>query len=199
MSDVVNHPAHYAEGWSNGAEVIDITENLNFNRGNAVKYLARAGKKDPARELEDLFKAQWYINREIKRVEAAQDARKERFKELGEYFHKDLAEAMAEQETLPDGSLASDALMTNLREKISAEREIDEKLPRTWRSLADVPDGKIVTDKEGDEWYRDNADRYHYRQGKDSEGYGYLSEWRRSPDPIEVDDAEFGPFTEVID
>ena len=39
MSDPVNHPTHYAEGWSNGAEVIDITENLNFNRGNAVKYV----------------------------------------------------------------------------------------------------------------------------------------------------------------
>lgn len=44
--DAVNHPSHYAEGWSNGAEVIDITENLNFNRGNAVKYIARAGRKD---------------------------------------------------------------------------------------------------------------------------------------------------------
>lgn len=68
MSDPVNHPSHYAEGWSNGAEVIDITENLNFNRGNAIKYLARAGAKDPAKELEDLQKAQWYVAREIERV-----------------------------------------------------------------------------------------------------------------------------------
>ncbi|WP_406379115.1 DUF3310 domain-containing protein [Streptomyces sp. NBC_00197] len=68
--DVVNHPSHYAEGWSNGAEVIDITENLNFNRGNAVKYIARAGKKDQDRELEDLKKAQFYINREIAKMEA---------------------------------------------------------------------------------------------------------------------------------
>lgn len=66
MTDNVNHPSHYAEGWSNGAEVIDITENLNFNRGNAVKYIARAGKK--GNELEDLFKANWYINREIERI-----------------------------------------------------------------------------------------------------------------------------------
>lgn len=68
MSDVINHPSHYAEGWSNGAEIIDITENLNFNRGNAVKYIARAGKKDPAKELEDLQKAEFYIKREIDRV-----------------------------------------------------------------------------------------------------------------------------------
>jgi hypothetical protein len=66
--DAVNHPSHYADGWSNGAEVIDITENLNFNRGNAVKYLARAGAKDPARELEDLRKAAWYVKREIDRL-----------------------------------------------------------------------------------------------------------------------------------
>lgn len=72
MSDAVNHPSHYAEGWSNGAELIDITENLNFNRGNVVKYTARAGKKDPAKELEDLQKAQFYLNREIERVEATQ-------------------------------------------------------------------------------------------------------------------------------
>lgn len=70
--DTVNHPAHYADGWSNGAEVIDITEHLNFNRGNAVKYLARAGKKDPAREIEDVRKAAWYCNRELERLERRQ-------------------------------------------------------------------------------------------------------------------------------
>ena len=66
--DSVNHPDHYAKGWSNGAEVIDITENLNFNRGNAVKYVARAGSKDPLRTVEDLKKARWYIDRELKRL-----------------------------------------------------------------------------------------------------------------------------------
>lgn len=66
--DVVNHPSHYAEGWSNGAEIIDITENLPGNRANVVKYVARAGRKNPATELEDLRKAQWYLNREIARI-----------------------------------------------------------------------------------------------------------------------------------
>lgn len=70
MSDPINHPAHYT-GFSNGAEVIDITENLNFNRGNAIKYLARAGAKDAAKELEDLRKAAWYVQREIQRIESA--------------------------------------------------------------------------------------------------------------------------------
>ncbi|SKU46805.1 Protein of unknwon function (DUF3310) [Mycobacteroides abscessus subsp. abscessus] len=71
MSDAIN-PSHYKDGYSNGAEVIDITENLNFNRGNAVKYIARAGKKDPTTEIQDLRKAKWYVDREIARVECKQ-------------------------------------------------------------------------------------------------------------------------------
>ena len=68
--DNVNHPDHYT-GFSNGAEVIDITENLTFNCGNAVKYLARAGRTDGRNKglvEEDLYKAQWYIDREIERL-----------------------------------------------------------------------------------------------------------------------------------
>lgn len=60
-------PDHY-QGFSNGAEVIDITENLNFNRGCAVKYLCRAGRKDPTKTLEDLNKARFYVEREIGRL-----------------------------------------------------------------------------------------------------------------------------------
>lgn len=67
MSDAIN-PSHYKDGYSNGAEVIDITENLNFNRGNAVKYIARAGKKDPTTEIQELRKAKWYIERELERL-----------------------------------------------------------------------------------------------------------------------------------
>ena len=63
--DPVNHPSHYKQ--YTGFEVIDITEQLNFNRGNAVKYILRAGFKDD--EMEDLRKAQFYINREIERLE----------------------------------------------------------------------------------------------------------------------------------
>ncbi len=67
--DPVNHPSHYTDG---KIEVIDFIEDkgLNFHRGNAVKYIARAGKKDKNKEIEDLKKAVWYINREIKRLEA---------------------------------------------------------------------------------------------------------------------------------
>ena len=62
----VNHPSHYNAG---RIEVIDFIEdqNLNFNLGNAVKYISRAGKKDPAKFREDLEKAIWYLNRELKK------------------------------------------------------------------------------------------------------------------------------------
>lgn len=63
-SDTVNHPSHYTSG---GVEVIDAIEawGLGFRLGNAVKYIARAGKKDPAKVVEDLRKARWYLDREI--------------------------------------------------------------------------------------------------------------------------------------
>lgn len=62
----INHPDHYQLG--GGVEVIDIAEQLNFNRGNAVKYLCRAGRKTTAEELDDLEKAAWYVRREIQRI-----------------------------------------------------------------------------------------------------------------------------------
>ena len=67
MTDSVNHPSHYTDG---KIEVIDFIEqkNLNFHRGNAVKYIARAGKKEPAKEIEDLEKAVWYLQREIEKI-----------------------------------------------------------------------------------------------------------------------------------
>lgn len=66
-NDVINSPAHYT---SYPVEVIELTEHMNFCRGNAVKYIARAGLKDPAKEVEDLRKAVWYLEREITRLES---------------------------------------------------------------------------------------------------------------------------------
>lgn len=66
--DAVNHPSHYTS--FPGVEVIDLVQHLNFCKGNAVKYLARAGLKDPTKEIEDLRKAIWYVEREIARLEA---------------------------------------------------------------------------------------------------------------------------------
>lgn len=60
--DVVNHPSHYTDG---KYEVIDFIEDyqLPFHLGNAVKYICRAGKKDPDKYVEDLKKALWYLRR----------------------------------------------------------------------------------------------------------------------------------------
>ncbi len=67
-NDPVNRPFHYTDG---KIEVIDFIEDkkLGFCLGNAVKYIARAGKKDPTKEIEDLKKASWYVNRRIKELE----------------------------------------------------------------------------------------------------------------------------------
>lgn len=72
QNDVVDHPAHYTQ--YKGVEVIQLTEQMNFNRGNAVKYIARAGLKDPSKEIEDLKKAAWYIEREINRLQDGDSA-----------------------------------------------------------------------------------------------------------------------------
>ncbi len=62
----VDSPPHYKSG---SMEVIDVIEafDLNFRLGNTAKYLLRAGKKDPAKRLEDLKKAMWYLQREIEK------------------------------------------------------------------------------------------------------------------------------------
>ena len=68
-NDPVNHPSHYTSRVP-GIECIDVVENFNFNRGGAIKYIWRAGLKDPNKELEDLRKARWLLDREIHRLEA---------------------------------------------------------------------------------------------------------------------------------
>jgi hypothetical protein len=60
--DNVNHPPHYKAG---GIETIDFIEakSLNYNLGNVIKYITRSDLK--GNKLEDLQKAQWYLNREV--------------------------------------------------------------------------------------------------------------------------------------
>ena len=65
MNDPVNHPKHYTEHPS-GVECIEVTEHFNFNKGNAIKYIWRSA--DKGKEVEDLRKARWYIDREIARI-----------------------------------------------------------------------------------------------------------------------------------
>ena len=67
-TEKVNHPSYYNQG---KIEVIDYIEdkNLGFHLGNAVKYISRAGHKDPTKTIEDLEKALWYIERYIQFLE----------------------------------------------------------------------------------------------------------------------------------
>lgn len=69
MTDAVNHPSHY-NSHASGIECITVTEHMNFNIGNAVKYLWRAGLKSED-AITDLEKARWYVEREIARLKKA--------------------------------------------------------------------------------------------------------------------------------
>lgn len=72
--DIINHPSHYNTG---SIEVYDFIESqqLNFARGNVVKYVSRAGRKQTTGKsieesaIEDLKKAKWYLEKEIARYE----------------------------------------------------------------------------------------------------------------------------------
>jgi hypothetical protein len=70
QAEAVDHPAHYG-GADNVYETIKVIRawRLGFSLGNAVKYISRAGKKDPANMVEDLKKAHWYLDEEIRYLE----------------------------------------------------------------------------------------------------------------------------------
>lgn len=80
--EMVNHPSHYGGG-ENVYEVIKIIEHykLNFCKGNVLKYLLRAGKKFDEKELEDLEKALWYLQREVDNI------KKQRQEELARKYN----------------------------------------------------------------------------------------------------------------
>ena len=70
--EMVNHPDHYG-GKENIYEVVKVCEAWGLDKDayifNVVKYVARAGKKDTDKELQDMKKALWYLNRKIERLE----------------------------------------------------------------------------------------------------------------------------------
>jgi len=70
MTEQINHPEHYG-GKDNEYEAIKVIEawELDFHIGNTVKYISRAGKKGADKELQDLKKCLWYLERKIKNLE----------------------------------------------------------------------------------------------------------------------------------
>ncbi|GAB4584444.1 hypothetical protein [Nocardia sp. IFM 10818] len=178
MTDNIN-PAHY-QGFSNGAQVIDISEHLTSNGGQALQYIARSTRldgKNKGNPLEDLRKAMWFIDREVSRLEAVQKAADEAV------------------------SARLDEWMNSLHEWIGVPYVptqrwllgVDQKPgPRKFDSLFGIPLGVIVRDIDGDEWRWESGGRLTWR----SEGEGDFAEWFNYT--IE-DDESYGPFIEVIE
>ena len=82
-NDPVNHPSHYCDG---GIETLDfiIAKKMDFFLGQVCKYISRAGKKDPGKELEDLQKAQFYLNRKIELLEKEKAEKAEKAGQTGQ-------------------------------------------------------------------------------------------------------------------
>ena len=68
MEEKVNNPTHYHPGTYEAIKVINAW-GLGFSLGNVIKYISRAGRKNGSSELEDLKKAQWYLNSAIQDLE----------------------------------------------------------------------------------------------------------------------------------
>ena len=75
MSDQVAHPSHYNQGKFEVIEVIE-DQKLGFHLGNAIKYILRAGKKNPEKTSEDLQKAKWYIDRYLELQKSPESVRR---------------------------------------------------------------------------------------------------------------------------
>lgn len=71
MSDMVNRPAHYCEGRKYEPLEVISDWDLNYRLGSALKYISRAGRKDPSKTVEDLKKSIFYLEREIAALEGA--------------------------------------------------------------------------------------------------------------------------------
>lgn len=120
MSDMVNHPSHYTDG---NIEVIDFIEDkrLNYHRGNAVKYICRAGKKDPEKTIEDLQKAEWYLHREIQNLKAekAKEEAQRWVEDVRRHCEKRFSEMMEEiakrdDQSEPEGAMSVDPTQVHI-------------------------------------------------------------------------------------
>ena len=67
--EAIHHPAHYGGDTPYEAIKVIMAWGLGFCLGNAVKYIARAGRKDPSKKIEDLKKARWFLDYEIQQLE----------------------------------------------------------------------------------------------------------------------------------
>jgi hypothetical protein len=169
-SDAIN-PKYYQ--FSNGVQLIDITENLNGNGAQAVQYVTRSTRLDGNNKgdvLEDLNKAKWFIDREIQRITPKP-----------EMIPFDIQRWWDEN----FGALDLRVLDSPL---LAAPRE-----PRVFTSLHEIGDAEVV-DNEGDHWkWIDGELNADYRG--DHDWYIACTTARG----IDNDSEEFGPFTEYLE
>ena len=120
MNDAVKHPSHYTDG---KIEVIDFIEDkkLDFHLGNTVKYICRAGKKDPEKTIEDLQKAEWYLHREIQNLKAekAKEEAQRWVDDVRRHCEKRFSEMMEEiakrdDQSEPEGAMSVDPTQVHI-------------------------------------------------------------------------------------
>lgn len=122
MTDLVNHPQHYAEHYDH--EVIELTQHLSFCLGNAVKYILRAPFKGT--ELLDLQKAEWYVRRMVDEFSADECraqviARRESFSSILCSFRNALVSELVLACSRGDKT-SLNAVLSDLRENINRRK-----------------------------------------------------------------------------
>jgi hypothetical protein len=168
--EAVDHPDHY-NAHPAGVECVDVAEWLNFNLGNALKYLWRAGQK--GKRCEDLSKAVWYLEREAGRGVAAfagcdmggaraaawPDGDRDRFLAGFPYLaHAAIGQLLiADQRLRPAGALRNAALMIRAGIELEAARETATPNPNHWRTVLGLDPDEALTEARITAAYRERS------------------------------------------
>lgn len=182
MTDNIN-PEHYV--LENGHQVIEVSENLTSNGGQAVQYIARATRTDGVTKenpVEDLKKAIWFIEREIGRITPAETLKSWTLTDLQELRNNWWGQHDPEWK-ITIGSLWDDPLV----------------FPREWDNLENVPPNTIVEDKDGDQYKRvGGTAQFKVRYLDDATKIQY-AHWNDVADWLWKDQDAYAPFREVTD
>ena len=152
MSNNVNHPAHYTDGKYETIEFIE-RHGFSFHEGNAIKYISRAGKKDPSKTIEDLEKALWYI----KRASNAEDYRPDAITAHDYIIDKKLSPALASALALIEASEyeKAEGMLEAEIKRLEKDESIDEQKDKGKFFVDDlIYQGKVVCISSGvDVWF----------------------------------------------
>lgn len=146
--DPVNNPKHYVSDPS-GIECIDITRHRNFNIGNAIKYLWRAGLKFDsdrnaiAKQIEDLNKAVWYMVDEIHRLKGRCTVKTDSITTCLPLDNESIVDAAMNYSKFYDGKSVTILGLSNNNETIKSK--IHEKLSELLSNLIDIRNSDCQT------------------------------------------------------